>query len=125
MKTNDNPQPSVDGAFLRALQEHRQGVILTDLSVAMRTAVEAARKHGKTSSLTLEVKFSPNAANAIAFTAEVTTKLPKEAPFAGIFFSDEQGNLFRNDPIQPDMRPLRTVEGEPEQPAELRKAVGA
>jgi hypothetical protein len=121
MKTNETAQPGVDGAFLRALQEHRQGEVLTNLSEAMRQAVEAARKHGKTASLTLNVQFAPNAANAIAFTAEVTTKLPKELPFAGIFFSDEQGNLYRNDPLQQELPKLKTIA--PEQaPAELRQA---
>lgn len=37
---------SVDGAFLRTLQEHRQGEILTELSEGMRKAVEAAKRVG-------------------------------------------------------------------------------
>lgn len=114
----------VDGAFLRALQEHRQGETLTELSVGMRTAVEAALTCGKPAKLTLEVTFTPNGP-ALALVAEVKTKVPKIAPYAGIFFADDAHNLFRNDPKQPELPPLRTVEAESQQQAEsLRKVVG-
>lgn len=118
--TTQEPAPAVDGAFLRALQEHRQGEIITELSTKMREAVEVARKRGKTAKVILEITLSPNNSNAISFAAEVTTKLPKEDPYAGIFFSDENGNLFRNDPLQQELPPLRTVEPEQQQ-TELRK----
>lgn len=113
---------NIDGAFLRALQEHKQGDVLTELSVRMREAVAAARRIGKPAALSLEVKFTPNG-NAIAFSAEVKAKLPREADYAGIFFPDEVGNLFRNDPLQQTME-LKTVEV-PAQTQELRKAVAS
>lgn len=120
MSKQTEPVATVDGAFLRALQEHNGGKVLTDLSEAMRKAVEAARTHGKTASLSLDVTFSPNG-NAIAFAAEVSVKLPKPAPYAGVFFYDESNNLFRNDPMRPELPPLRTVEETDNQP--LKKAV--
>lgn len=112
---------NIDSAFLHALQEHQQGEVLTDLSVAMRSAVQAAKRANKPACLTLKVKFTPSG-NAVALTAEVEIKQPKEAPFAGIFFADEACNLFRNDPLQPEME-LKTVEAEPV--TELRKAVAS
>lgn len=121
--SNKTSEPSaIDGAFLRALQEHRGGAILTDLAEAMRKAVEAAQRVGKTASLSLDVTFSPNG-NAIAFAAEVSVKLPKEPPYAGIFFADESCNLFRNDPMQKDLAPLKTIETDTAETADLRKAV--
>lgn len=123
MKQTTEPVATVDGAFLRALQEHNGGKLLTDMAEAQRKCVEAARTHGKTASLSLDVTFSPNG-NAIAFAGEVSVKLPKPAPYAGVFFADEANNLFRNDPMQKELSPLKVVEGE-EQPQQLRKAGAA
>lgn len=121
-KKNQEAPPPVDGSFLRALQEHRQGMTLTELSEKMRQVVEAAHNCGKTAKLTLEVTVSPNG-NAVAFTAEVKTKIPTEKPYAGVFFMDDHFNLFRNDPKNPEIAGLRTVAAEDEQQP-LRKAVG-
>ncbi len=124
-ETNSNPSPSIDGAFLRCLQEHRQGEVLTDLSPGPRQVVASAIQSGKSGKLTLEITVSPNG-NAVALMAEVKTKCPKEKPFAGIFFADDSNNLFRNDPKQPEMPALRSVEGDQqdEEAEPLRKAVG-
>ena len=94
---------------------------LTELSEKMRQVVEAAHSCGKTAKLTLEVTVSPNG-NAVAFTAEVKTKIPTEKPYAGVFFMDDQFNLFRNDPKNPEITGLRVAKDTEEQP--LRKAVG-
>lgn len=119
-KPPKHPSKTVDGAFLRALQEHRQGEILTELSIEMRKAVESAQRLGKAAKLMLVVTLTPNG-NAIAFTAEVDTKLPKETPFAGIFFTDDAGNLFRNDPGQQDLPALKTLSGQGETQEPLKE----
>lgn len=114
------PAKTIDGAFLRALQEHRQGEILTELSIEMRKAVESAQRIGRAAKLLLVVTLTPNG-NAIAFTAEVDTKLPKEPPFAGIFFTDDAGNLFRNDPGQQDLPALKSLSGQGETQEPLKE----
>lgn len=123
-KTNQEAQPAVDGSFLRALQEHQQGAVLTELSSAMRKCVDATNRTGKPAKVVLEVTLASNLGKAVGFTAVVNTKLPKEKPFAGVFFHDAEGNLFRNDPDQQEIATLRVAQN-PEQPVELRKAVNS
>lgn len=99
----------VDGAFLRSIQEYQSGVTLTELSEAMRKAVEAVRRVGKPATVSLDIYIEPTGGNAIGFAAEVKMKLPKEPPYKGVFFYDNENNLFRNNPTQPEME-LKTVD---------------
>lgn len=100
----------VDGAFLRSIQEYKGGETLTELSDAIRSAVEAVKRVGKGATVSLDIWIEPTGANAVSFAAEVSTKLPKDPPFKGVFFYDDNNNLFRNNPTQPDLA-LKTVEG--------------
>jgi hypothetical protein len=118
-QTKDNPP--VDGGILRVLQEHQQGAVITAASEKLREATVAARKVGKPARITLTLDILPQG-NAVGFMAEVSVKMPKSKPFAGVFFDDENGNLYRQDPNQQEMPALKTVEASTE-PVELRKAV--
>ena len=120
MKKTNEAQPPIEGGILRAQQEHQQGAVISEMSAKLRTITNAAATAGKPASMTLKITILPQG-NAVAFMAEVDTKLPKSKPFAGVFFSDEDGNLYRNDPAQPALPALKTVETE--QPIELKKAV--
>lgn len=59
--------------------------------------------------MSLDIFIEPTGGNAIGFAAEVTTKLPKDPLYKGVFFYDGDNNLFRNNPTQPEME-LKTVE---------------
>ena len=81
-----------------------------------RKAVEAVRRVGKSATVSLDIFIEPTGGNAIGFACEVTQKLPKEPPYKGVFFYDNENNLFRNNPQQPEMA-LKTVESaEPQVP---------
>ena len=92
------------------------------IAKAIRAAVEAVKRVGKGAGVSLDIWIEPTGANAVGFSAEVSTKLPKEPPYKGVFFYNETNDLFRNNPTQPDLalktvesdqgaEPLKTVEG--------------
>ena len=122
--TTDENQPNIDSAFLSLLQLHRGGAVLTDLAEAMRVVTEAVQLAGKPGAITLTIAIQPaQRSGAVIVADEIKTKLPKEEKVTSIFFSDENGNLLRNDPRQKEL-PLRTIAGgvEDEQPKTLKKA---
>lgn len=109
----------IDNGIIRALQEYNSGAAITEASEALRLASNAVRRLGKSAVVSIDIKIDLTAGNAISLEAEISSKLPKPTPHKSIFFADELGNLFRNNPQQPEME-LKTVA--PEQPAaELQK----
>lgn len=104
-------EPGIDSGILSLLQHHRGGQILTDLSHAMRQATESAQLMGKKSAITLKINIDPakNAAGAVVVTDDIKITLPKEEKKGSFFFSDDKGNLYRDDPRQKEL-PLRVIE---------------
>lgn len=122
MKTrNDSDEengarPAANNTFLYVLQHHEEGEILNQLAQAQRECRAAAELTGKVASLTLVVKFKAAARGATAIMiAPVKIKLPVPEPGASLWFSDEEGNLHRNDPRQKEL-PLKTVEDPAKRP---------
>jgi hypothetical protein len=105
-------EPAIDAAFLSLLQLHRGGQVLTDLSQAMREAIEAAQAQGKPAGITLKMVFKPaaNGSNAVVVADKIKTTLPEPKPVTSFFFSDAHGNLHRNDPNQRELA-LRPISG--------------
>jgi len=106
-------QPGIDSAFLTLLQHHRSGQILSDLSAAMREVTEAAQLQGKPAAITLKITVKPasNACGAVVVVDDIKTKLPTPEKKGSFFFSDDAGNLFRDDPRQKELPLLKTVDG--------------
>lgn len=107
MKTEDGPAPS--NAFLQVMQTHDGGEVCNELADAMREATAAVVLSGKASTIELRVKFTPAAKGAFGVVFS-KPKVKKSEPERGssIWFSDEAGNLHRNDPRQKEL-PLKTV----------------
>ncbi len=110
---NQTVEPGIDSAFLTLLQHHRSGQVLNDLSAAMREATEAAQLQGKKAVITLKINIEPaaKAAGAVVVTDDVKVKLPEPQTRGSFFFSDDRGNLFRDDPRQKELPLLKTVDG--------------
>lgn len=104
--------PPINSAFLTLLQQHRSGQALNDLADAMREAIEAAQLTGKPSFISLKIGFKPagNGSGAVVVADDVKVKLPQAEKVTSFFYTDDDGNLHRNDPRQREL-PLRTVQG--------------
>lgn len=124
MKTTktDETTPDIDSAFLSLLQQHRGGEVLSDLAAAMREVTEAVQLAGKPGAIILTIAIQPaTSSGAVIVADEIKVKLPKEEKITSIFFSDDAGNLLRNDPRQKEL-PLRTVKGGVVEEEPLRRA---
>lgn len=84
------------------LAEIREGRLVIELSEAIKEAIAAVNEYGKPAAVTLELSIAPlrkGAENLIeaplVFTGEVTSKLPKPAPEATLFFVGADGNATR------------------------------
>ena len=95
---------------LETLKELRHGECVTDLTVALLDLVTAVQASGGKGSVTLTVKvqpFSKADSHTLMLTDEIKGKPPKVDRGATILFSDDHGELSRNDPRQPLLPELR------------------
>jgi hypothetical protein len=109
--------------FADVLRDLDRGRVADQASVSITDLVRSVIETGKKGRVTLHVEIEPWKGNAatLQVSARVDSRLPQDAPAAGIFFPDADGNLHRNDPSQPtfDDVSLRQV-ARPD--AELRDA---
>lgn len=106
---SDNDGPSPSNAFLQVLQQHGGGEVCNELAEAMRACVEAVGLTGKPATLTLTAKFVPAAKAAYGVTfAPPKIKVPVGERYASLWFADDEGNLHRTDPRNPEL-PLKTM----------------
>lgn len=97
--------------FAEFLHEQRGGAAALEVSERFNELVAAVIEHGKGGELTLKIAVKPaakGAGNVVQVTDTCTTKLPEGDRPAAIFFADDDGNLRRNNPNQPEL-PLRAV----------------
>lgn len=118
--------PTVDGGFIRTIQMHQGGKVITDLSAALRTVTEAVRKHAKVGKVILTMSVYPATKSnetALGFECEVVERLPRGEAYAGLFFADDDNNLVRENPHQQSLPELRTLANEGEETEETRRRV--
>lgn len=121
--TNADSTPPIDGTALTVLQNTRRGEILSDLSSAIRQVAGAVTLVGKPGKVTLILNITPSQVDgALVVSDDINVKIPKAPKSASQFYTDGEGNLFRNDPKQQELK-LRTVDGgaASETPEPLRK----
>lgn len=97
--------------FAQFLQEQRKGVLHTELSEALQELAAAVLEHDKAGTLAVTFTVAPGPEEG---TVKVSDRLSLKAPEAdkkpSVFWPDDQGNLSRRDPRQPEL-PLREVPG--------------
>ncbi len=86
--------------FAQFLQEQRRGGLHGELSEALQELVRAVEEHRKAGTVTLTVKVAPFGDGTVAITDRVVLKAPEGERGSGIFFTDADGNLHRQDPRQ-------------------------
>lgn len=88
--------------FSSFLLEIRKGKSEAELSQAVQDVVTAVRETGKKGTITYTMVVSPSGKTLNGHVVEdkITVKLPEGEREGSIFFSDEEGNLHRNDPSQ-------------------------
>ena len=98
--------------FDHTLREIRFGECLDELTAELGKLVAAVSNTGKAGSLTLTIKMKPVGA-AIEITDDIKDKVPALSKGTSLFFATPENNLVRNDPRQPDLTNLKSVETRP------------
>lgn len=97
--------------FAQLLQEQRKGVLHTELSEQLQELVTAVVEHDKAGTLTIQLTVAPGPEEGtVRVLDKATLKAPEAEKKPSVFWPDEQGNLSRRDPRQPEL-PLRGVAG--------------
>jgi hypothetical protein len=104
----DDPAIRPFGDFLR---DQSQGRTHDELSEALWDLAARVRETGKKGSLTLVVNVEPMKGDTtvLVVSDEIKLKLPEFQRGGSVFYSDEQGNLSRSNPDQPELSGLREV----------------
>ncbi len=98
--------------FAAFVQEQRGGGLHGELSDALAALVLAVQEHRKTGTIVLTVTVKPNNdGQTVTVTDKLKLTMPEGERGAAIFFADEDGNLTRRNPAQPEL-PLRGLRGE-------------
>lgn len=106
--------------FADILRDLGRGAVIDEAAVMLQDLVRAVRDYGKKGSLTLTVEIAPMKGDneALLVHVKANAKPPSGEPVSGVFFSDQHGNLLRDDPRQIQL-PLRELNRESK---ELRNA---
>lgn len=103
--------------FQDVLTDLDSGELHRQLTEELAIVVAACRGTRKAGTLTLKISVKPEGEKMIVG-GEVTTKVPKGATMATMFFASDDGQLTRDDPRQ---LPLKHVPKAPENLRRLRE----
>lgn len=106
--------------FSYTFNQLRDGMEQAEASDKLNECVLAARDTGKPASITIKLTIKPNGRGQQLISADIKNTLPEHPKSATIMFPTGDGNLSRDDPMQPDL-PLRMVEDAPKN-APLKQA---
>lgn len=117
----DDPQIRPFADFLRDLDAGRTH---DKMSEALWDLVARVRDTGKKGSVSLTIVVEPTKGDTVILTVldEIKLKLPEHARRPSVFFSDNQGNLSRSNPNQPELSGLREISARPTTTTDLREA---
>jgi hypothetical protein len=109
--------------FADILAAIQAGTVAAEAATALQAVVQAVREHGGKGLVRLDLKIEPmkGGGTALAVAGEVTFKAPRPEPPSAIFFSDDNGNLSRDDPRQQQIPGLRTVGGKDIDPDKIKE----
>lgn len=95
--TTDQQAPE----FAAVLVQHAKGRAHDDATEKLRQAVEAVKRTGQSAKVTVELSIYPvkNNSSVIRMEDKVIAKIPED-PRSSMWYPDEKGNLYRNDPAQ-------------------------
>lgn len=97
--------------FVEFLLQQAYGGTHDELTFGLHDLIAAVKDHGKGGSITLTIKVDPlgkGVERQVVVTDNVTVKAPTGKRPTSMFFVDDDGNLTRKDPRQPEL-PLREV----------------
>lgn len=99
--------------FPQVLNELRYGEVVQELTDKLNELVKAVENTRKGGEIVLKLKLVPTKSNgAIDIIDTIKASIPELPKGSSLFFATVEGNLVRNNPNQPELTGLRTVEVE-------------
>lgn len=96
-------------AYIKFLQEHRNGSTVDEISDALRELVAAVTDEGKAGKLTITIGVKPmGKSDGLEVSCDIKATPPKPTPGVSIFFATPNNELQRQDPRQTAME-LREI----------------
>jgi len=91
--------------FTSILMQARKGEVNDHLSNELAELIKAIDATGKPGEITLKLKVTPEkgGGNQKDFDFDVSVKVPRPSLPKAVFYSNEEGDLFRTDPSQREM----------------------
>lgn len=96
--------------ILDVIATQRKGRCMTDAQAKLQELVKACASTGKSGKLILTLEVSAAEDSTVVIKDDVTIKQPKPATGSTIFYADEQGDLHREDPRQPEFPEVAKIE---------------
>lgn len=121
---NDAPPPAAD--FREWIEQHRDGVLASEVTAAMAEVAAAVMDTGKKGKVTLTIDIGPlgkGSSRTLIVGDDVKTKVPEHDREEAIWYADDDGGLHKNDPAQLRME-LRDVDEDTGEVRALRQVVG-
>lgn len=97
--------------FADFLREHGRGRTHDELGDGLHDLIARVKDTGKSGSISLTIKVEPMKKDdrMVVVSDKIAIKLPEHDRPAGVWFTDANGNLTRNDPDQMVFEALREV----------------
>lgn len=86
--------------FADFITDHAQGVANDEITAALRDVVGQVQALDKKGSVVVKVEIEPagTGSRTVSTAVKVEAKPPQPDPFKSIFYPDQDGTLFREDP---------------------------
>lgn len=98
--------------FSTVLAEHRKGMTMLELSRLLAEVTAAVVEHKKPGSVTLKINIRPLASDGtVVLSDEIQAKVPTADRASSIFYADDNGNLTRSNPNQPELPGMTVIDG--------------
>ena len=98
MSNQPKPLSAADAILLL-----NSGGAVEELQDALKEANRLVRRTGGKATVTLEFQISPNGQRGVIIKDVIKKRLPRSESENTMFFTDEEGSLFRSDPSQAEM----------------------
>lgn len=121
--TNERAENTKLQAYIRKMEENPffmvlsnldAGTVLREAGEELTTVTAAVRRLQTKGTFTLSLAIKPFKGEALLFVPEIKSKPPKDAAAPGVFYSDDNGTLSRQDRRQPELNLGKNSRGDRE-----------
>ena len=95
--------------FADVLNSLRRGKTHREAGNLLQELIREVQATGRQGSLTLKLKVSRNKSGMLEIDDTLSTVLPKPDRDSSLFFADDDGNLSKDDPRQPEIPGIRVA----------------